>query len=120
MRTPATARTVFLALAAAGAIQLATSAQTATPQTATPPATPPAAGQGANANTPPAPRPTPPPAPSDQAAYAAANALADPAAKLAALRKFQADFPKSPGFALAENGILDVLITNFPDRISEI
>src|SRR6185436_7376479 len=72
---------LFAAFVAAG-ISTVVYGQATVPQTATnatPPATTPA-------------RPAPPP---DQAAYTAANAMKDPAEKLAALRKFKTDFASS-------------------------
>jgi hypothetical protein len=47
-------------------------------------------------------------------------AVKDPAAKLGALRKYQAAFPLSSSVEQADTQILDVLLANWPDRLSEI
>lgn len=72
----------------------------------------------APAGTPPAatrPAPTP-----EMQAYRDAMAVKDPAQKLEALRKLQADFPKSPQARSAESAIFTALVTHFKDREAEI
>src|ERR1019366_6635215 len=59
-----------------------------------PPATPPVNGQGAAANP----------------AFTDANKIKDPAAKLAALQKFEKDFPASGAIGQADATILDALV----------
>lgn len=58
--------------------------------------------------------------PADMKAYSAANALKDPAAKIAALEKFQRDFPKSDAYDAAGRGILSTLIKKMPEDQARI
>src|SRR5689334_13381860 len=48
--------------------------------------------------------------------YQAAQAIKDPAEKLAALRKFQADYPTKSLAQSADSGVLTLLLANFKDR----
>jgi hypothetical protein len=81
-----------------------------------------ARGQGA-AGAPPAPAPaqagqrtvTP-----DMQALNAANALTDPAARLAALEKIRTDFPESTNLAGVDSLMLSTLVGSFPDRLPAI
>lgn len=97
---------LFAALAAAAAAQ--------TPPPEIPPQTVMAQGQ-----TPPAPPARPAPSP-EQQALRDAQAVKDPAGKIEALRKFQADYPKSVQVRSAESSIFTVLATSFKDREAEI
>jgi len=58
--------------------------------------------------------------PADQRAFHAAQAVTDPEKRLAALRQFIQQFPKSTRVDRAQSEILDVLLKNFPDRAAEI
>jgi len=58
--------------------------------------------------------------PADRRAYTSARAQLDPAARLAAMRQFLIDYPKSNSASRAENAILDLLLAYFPDRTAEI
>ncbi len=58
--------------------------------------------------------------PADQRAYRAAQAEADPEKRLAALRQFVEQFPKSTRVGRAEEAILDTLLKSFPERTAEI
>src|SRR5687767_14402594 len=58
--------------------------------------------------------------PEESAAYAAANALKDPKAKLEALRKFQTDYPGRSLAKAADAAVLAILLTNYKDRTEEI
>ncbi len=58
--------------------------------------------------------------PADRRAYTAARAQLDPTARLAAMRQFLVDYPKSSSASRAENAILDLLLAYFPDRTAEI
>jgi tetratricopeptide (TPR) repeat protein len=58
--------------------------------------------------------------PADRRAYTAARAQLDPAARLAAMRQFLVDYPKSTSAPRAEKSILDLLLAYFPGRLSEI
>lgn len=65
----------------------------------------------------PAPQASPRP---DMQAVNAANALTDPAAKLAALEKIRTDFPDSSLLAGVDNQLLTTLANNFPDRVEAV
>ena len=52
--------------------------------------------------------------------YSAALALKDPTEKLAALRKFQADYPENSLSRTADSAILTLLLANFKERTDEI
>jgi thiol-disulfide isomerase/thioredoxin len=58
--------------------------------------------------------------PADQRAYRAAQATADPEKRLAALRQFVEQFPKSTRVGRAEEAILDTLLKSFPEHTAEI
>jgi len=58
--------------------------------------------------------------PADRRAYAAARAQLDPAARLAAMRQFLVDYPKSSVVPRVQNSILDLLLVYYPDKIAEI
>ncbi len=58
--------------------------------------------------------------PPDQKAFNAARVLADPDQKLAALRQFVLDFPKSTRKDSATNLIFTTLLDHFPQRSAEI
>ena len=58
--------------------------------------------------------------PADRRAYTAARAKTDPAERLAAMRQFVTDFPKSDRVSRTQTAILDLLIAYFPTRVSEI
>jgi hypothetical protein len=58
--------------------------------------------------------------PADRRAYTAARAKLDPSERLAAMRQFLVDYPKSDRASRAQTAILDLLLANFPNRISEI
>jgi tetratricopeptide (TPR) repeat protein len=58
--------------------------------------------------------------PADRRAYTAARAQLDPADRLAAMRQFVHDYPKSSSADRAQSSILDLLLANFPDRLTEI
>ncbi len=83
-----------------------------------------AQGQGASAAQTPTPAPAPAQAPRvvppDMQALNAANALTDPAAKLAAYEKMRTDFPESTNLAGVDSQILNTLVNNFPDRVADI
>ena len=72
--------------------------------------------------------PTPAPSPAPVRAgtspeakiYSAALALKDPTEKLAALRKFQADYPENSLSRTADSAILTLLLANFKERTDEI
>jgi thiol-disulfide isomerase/thioredoxin len=94
--------------------------QTQPPTPPTPSQTPPPTPQtpSQTPQTPPAPparTPTP-----EQKAYQDALAVSDPAARLEALRKFQADHPEHTLARAADSAILGVLVTTFKDREREI
>lgn len=73
-----------------------------------------------------APTPAPSPGPvragtsAESKIYSAALALKDPTEKLAALRKFQADYPEHSLSRTADSAILTLLLANFKDRTDEI
>jgi hypothetical protein len=101
-------------LALSAAARQATSTSTAqsgqTGETAVvqqPPATPPA---------PIAPRPRTP----EQQAYDGAMAMKDPFDKIEALQRIRSGFPKSAFLSMVDNSLLDLLINNCPDRLSEV
>ena len=52
--------------------------------------------------------------------HSAALALKDPTEKLAALRKFQADYPENSLSRTADSAILTLLLANFKERTDEI
>ena len=111
---------LLMLLIAAGVVTVtARQAQSTSPPAPTPAPVP--AGQVA---TPPAPAaaqaPAAAPVAPDLKAYRDAIAVKDPTAKLAALRKYQADFPLSGNVEAADTQILDVLLANWPDRLKEI
>jgi len=58
--------------------------------------------------------------PADRRAYTAARAQLDPAMRLAAMRQFLVDYPKSSSASRAQNAVLDLLLAYFPDRTEEI
>ena len=58
--------------------------------------------------------------PADRRAYTAARAQLDPAARLAAIRQFLVDYPKSSSTSRAQNAILDLLLAYFPNHTAEI
>ena len=58
--------------------------------------------------------------PADRRAYTAARAQLDPAARLAAMRQFLIDYPKSSSVSRVQDSILDLLLVNFPNRTDEI
>jgi thiol-disulfide isomerase/thioredoxin len=58
--------------------------------------------------------------PADQRAYKAASDVADPAQRLAALRKFVTDYPDSGRVMRAQEQILDLLLKHSPERTAEI
>ena len=58
--------------------------------------------------------------PADRRAYAAARAQLDPAARLAAMRQFLVDYPKSSVVPRVQNSILDLLLVYYPDKTAEI
>jgi hypothetical protein len=119
-------RALIISLVAVGAVRVAAlrldpQPQTPPPQGQTPPAQGGAGAQGTTA-TPPAPAPAPAPRAMspEQKAYTDAVALSDPAEKLAALRKVQADFPASSFARTADSAILDVYLASWPEKTNEI
>jgi hypothetical protein len=58
--------------------------------------------------------------PADRRAYTAARAQFDPGQRLAAMRQFLIDYPKSARVSRARMSILELLLANFPDRTAEI
>jgi len=58
--------------------------------------------------------------PADRRAYTAARAQLDPAARLAAMRQFLVDYPKSSSVSRVQNSILDLLLVYYPDKTAEI
>jgi len=58
--------------------------------------------------------------PADRRAYTAARAQLDPATRLAAMRQFLVDYPKSSIASRVQNSILDLLIVYYPDKTAEI
>ncbi len=60
------------------------------------------------------------PVPPDRAAFTAARGLSDPQAKIDALRRFIAQYPKSSRVSTADSLILETLVKNFPTRTAEL
>lgn len=60
------------------------------------------------------------PVPADKAAFTAARGLSDPQAKLDALRRFIAQYPKSSRVDAANSQVLETLVKNFPTRTAEL
>jgi tetratricopeptide (TPR) repeat protein len=58
--------------------------------------------------------------PADKKAYTNANNISDPEERVAALKQFLVDYPKSQRVGRAQNMILTVLLKNFPQRTEEI
>ena len=58
--------------------------------------------------------------PADVRAYKAAQAVVDPEKRLAAMRSFVKEYPKSSQVSDAQSEILKVLLDNFPERTVEI
>jgi tetratricopeptide (TPR) repeat protein len=58
--------------------------------------------------------------PADKKAYTTANNMSDPDQRVAALKQFIVDYPKSQRVGRAQNMILTVLLKNFPQRTEEI
>ncbi len=56
----------------------------------------------------------------DMQALTAANAISDPAARLAAYEKIRTDFPDSTNLAGVDSQMLSTLVGNFPDRMPAI
>lgn len=103
-------------------VVLLTVAVTAQP---TPPQTQPQTPQTPQTPSQTPPLQTPPGAPSrtptpEQKAYQDALAVSDPAARIAALRKFQVDHPAHTLARAADTAILGVLVTTFKDRERDI
>jgi len=60
------------------------------------------------------------PEPPDRKGYSEARKISDPGQKIDALRKFRADYPKSPLANIANDLILETLAKSFPERTGEI
>lgn len=60
------------------------------------------------------------PIPADRAAFTAARGLSDPQAKIDALRRFLAQYPKSSRVSAANGLILETLVKKFPTRTAEL
>ena len=58
--------------------------------------------------------------PADVRAYKAAEAVVDPEKRLAAMRGFVKEYPKSSAVSDAQSEILKILLDNFPERTVEI
>src|ERR1700679_2312228 len=58
--------------------------------------------------------------PADVRAYKAARAVVDPEQRLAAMRSFVKEYPKSGSVSGAHSQILKILLDNFPERTVEI
>jgi thiol-disulfide isomerase/thioredoxin len=58
--------------------------------------------------------------PADVRAYRAARAVTDPEKRLAAMRSFIKDYPKSSRASSAEDQILKILLESFPQQTTEI
>ena len=58
--------------------------------------------------------------PPDRKGYSEARKISDPGQKIDALRKFRADYPKSPLANSANDLILETLAKSFPERTGEI
>jgi hypothetical protein len=58
--------------------------------------------------------------PADQRAFQAARSTVDPEQRLAAMRAFVKNYPKSTRASSAQNDIFDTLVKYFPQRTSEI
>jgi tetratricopeptide (TPR) repeat protein len=58
--------------------------------------------------------------PPEAQALTAAAAIADPAAKLAALEKIRTDFPNATNLATVDTQILNTLVNGFPERAADI
>jgi tetratricopeptide (TPR) repeat protein len=99
----------------------AVSAQTQAPaQPATRTQTQTPATQPAGAAPKATPTPNAPPVPPDRKAYLEALKPTDPQLKVAALEKYVADFPDSPGVTSANQTILTTMIKNWPDQQDRI
>lgn len=101
-------------LALTGAARQATS--TATAQSGQ-------AAETASAQTP-APAPQTPAAPRprlpEQLAYDGAMAMKDPFDKIEALQRIRTGFPKSAFLSMVDNSLLDLLVNNCPDKLTEV
>jgi thiol-disulfide isomerase/thioredoxin len=64
--------------------------------------------------------PSAPETPPDVKAYQAANGIADPAQKIAALEKFQKDFPNSESVTNANRSILSTLASKMPEQTARM
>ncbi len=60
------------------------------------------------------------PGPADRAAFRAARGLSDPQAKIDALRRFIAQYPKSSRVSAADGLILETLVKKFPTRTADL
>jgi len=58
--------------------------------------------------------------PADVRAYKAANAITDPEKRLAAMRSFIKDYPKSDRVSRAQGFILKILLESFPEQTTDI
>src|SRR5580692_5548509 len=58
--------------------------------------------------------------PADRRAYRAAASVVDPEKRLAAMRSFVQEYPKSRAVDEAQSQILKTLLDNFPERTVEI
>lgn len=80
-------------------------------------------GEAAVAQQPPA---TPPPPVTvrpqlpEQVAYNGAMAMKDPFDKIEALQRIRTGWPKSSFLTMVDNSLLDLLVTNCPDKLSEV
>jgi tetratricopeptide (TPR) repeat protein len=122
MRSAIARRTlgVLVAVAFGGGLALSAAArQAASTSTAQSAQT----GETAAAQQPPA-TPPPPVAPRprspEQQAYDGAMAMKDPFDKIEALERIRSGFPKSAFLSMVDSSLLDLLVNNCPDRLSEV